>query len=199
MLTPQELIAFEQRIADAFNRKEIPYPVHLSSGNEEALIEIFEDIKPEDWIFCSWRSHPHALLKGVPETEVEAAIRAGRSMTLCFPEHRVFSSAIVGGILPIATGLAMGIKRRTPKRSACEWVHVFCGDMTATTGAFHECTKYAAGHALPIRFIVEDNGVSVTANTKEVWGDKMTPGAVVQRYSTVLTWPHSGAGQRISF
>jgi len=40
----QELIAFEDMIADLFNEGKIPYPVHFSNGNENALIAIFKDI-----------------------------------------------------------------------------------------------------------------------------------------------------------
>ena len=49
---------------------------------------------------------------GQAAEKLRAAIMAGRSIALCFPEHRVISSAIVAGIAPIAVGLAMGIKRR---------------------------------------------------------------------------------------
>ena len=95
-----------------FNAAKIRAPVHLYSGNEAQMIEIFRDVKPEDWVMCSWRSHYQCLLKGVPRDQVKAEILAGRSISLCFPEYRVVSSAIVGGILPIAVGMALGIKRR---------------------------------------------------------------------------------------
>src|SRR5882672_2555148 len=107
-----DLIAFEDSIAEAFNRGEIRAPVHLTSGNEEQLIEYFsKHVGPDDWICTTWRSHYHCLLKGVPPDELRAAIMAGRSISLCFPEHRIVSSAIAGGILPIALGIAMGSKR----------------------------------------------------------------------------------------
>src|SRR5208283_3232994 len=134
----QDLIAFETEIADLFNVVKLRAPIHLYYGNEEKMIEIFRDVKPEDWVFCSWRSHYQCLLKGVPREEVKAEILAGRSISLCFPKYRVVSSAIVTGVLPIAVGTAMGIKRRGEKAR----VHCFAGDMTAETGSFHECLKY---------------------------------------------------------
>ncbi len=63
----EDLLAFEESVASAFNRGEILAPVHLYHGNEAQMIELFQDIKNEDWIFCSWRSHYQCLLKGVPE------------------------------------------------------------------------------------------------------------------------------------
>ena len=49
----QGLQQFEIRVAEAFNSGLIKTPVHLSDGNETALLEIFKKIKEEDWIFCS--------------------------------------------------------------------------------------------------------------------------------------------------
>src|SRR5450432_3569944 len=146
-MTPEELIAFETEISDLFNAAKIRAPVHLYSGNEVKMIEIFRDVKPEDWVFCSWRSHYQCLLKGVPREKVKAEILAGHSITLCFPEQRIVSSAIVGGILPIAVGTAMGVKRRGEKAR----VHCFMGEMTSETGIAHECIKYSQNHQLPIR------------------------------------------------
>src|SRR5690348_13663736 len=133
------------------------------------------------------------------------AILAGRSITLCFPEHRVMSSAIVGGILPIALGLSLIAKRRNePTR-----VHCFVGDMTARTGAYHEVAHYACNHDLPLSLIVEDNGKSVMTDNAEVWGDgsrwkdldKSEPdgGFALYAYSYALPWPHAGAGVRVEF
>jgi TPP-dependent pyruvate/acetoin dehydrogenase alpha subunit len=192
------LVAFEERVADAFNRGEIRAPIHLSRGNEEQLIRYFDaNFRPGDWVFSTWRSHLHALLAGVPEAEVFDAVMAGKSITLCFPARNFFSSAIVGGHLPLALGVAMGVKRRWNERCkhgvfARNWcwqrdeyalhgsvepdnerspkVHVFLGDMAAMTGTFHEVHRYALGHDLPISFVVEDNGLSVMTDTQEVWG-----------------------------
>src|SRR5208282_4694858 len=164
-MTSEELIAFESDIADLFNAAKIRAPVHLYYGNEAQIIEIFRDVKPEDWVMCSCRSHYQCLLKGVPPEQVKAEILAGRSISLCFPEYRVVSSAIVGGILSIAVGVALGLKRRGEKGR----VHCFLGEMTAETGMAHECIKYSHNFQLPIRFIVEDNGKSVCTDTRETW------------------------------
>jgi pyruvate dehydrogenase E1 component alpha subunit len=192
-MTREELIAFEEQIADLFNAGAIPYPVHLSNGNENVLIDIFKDISASDWVCGSWRLHYQCLLHGVPPETLKAAILRGDSMSLCFPEHRVVSSAIVGGILPIATGIALAIKRRGGQ----ERVHCFLGDMTAAGGMFHECSRYAANHGLPIRWIVEDNGKSVCTPTMDAWG--VSGEAEIVRYDYCSKWPHSGAGIRVQF
>jgi hypothetical protein len=112
-LTSEDLIKFEEDVCQWFADKKVKAPVHLDNGNEKQLIKVFENlVEEDDWIMCSWRSHYKSLLKGVPYEDMKKAICEGKSISLCFPNQRVISSAIVGGILPIAVGTAMGIKLR---------------------------------------------------------------------------------------
>ena len=200
VLTKDDLIAFEEKVAEKFNNGEILAPVHLYSGNEDQIIEVFSDISEDDWVLCSWRSHYQCLLKGVPEEEVLREILEGRSISLCFPDHRIFSSAIVGGVLSIATGIAFSIKLRGHKNK----VHCFMGEMTAETGIASEAIKYCKNFSLPIRFIVEDNEKSVCTDTRTVWGSERLsyerhddPMIVYYKYKT--KYPHAGAGVRVQF
>jgi pyruvate dehydrogenase E1 component alpha subunit len=199
-MTAEDLIKFETEIAELFNQAKIRAPVHLYSGNEEQMIEIFREVKAEDWVCCSWRSHYQCLLKGVPPEEVRNEILAGRSISLCFPKYRVVSSAIVGGILPIAVGIALGIKWSGESGR----VHCFMGEMTSECGMADECIKYSTNHDLPIRFIVEDNGKSVCTDTRETWNQPVLtyekekyPNVVYYKYQT--KYPHAGAGVRVQF
>jgi TPP-dependent pyruvate/acetoin dehydrogenase alpha subunit len=200
-MTPvQRLIDFEDRVAALFNDAKIRAPVHLYSGNEAEMVDVFRDVRRQDWVFCSWRSHYQCLLKGVPEDELMAEIMAGRSISLCFPAHRIYSSAIVGGVLPIAVGTAMAIARRGEDAR----VHCFMGEMTAETGIAHESIKYARNHRLPIRFIVEDNGKSVCTDTREAWNQPQLSfegidDEYVRHYRYETRYPHAGAGQRVQF
>jgi TPP-dependent pyruvate/acetoin dehydrogenase alpha subunit len=164
------------------------------------MIEVFKDVGRNDWLFCSWRSHYQCLLKGVPSDEVMAEIMAGHSISLCFPQQRIYSSAIVGGVLPIAVGAAMAIARRGEDAR----VHCFVGDMTAETGIAHEAIKYSRNHRLPIRFIVEDNEKSVCTDTRQAWNQPRLSFEGVRddhihyyRYET--RYPHAGAGVRVQF
>jgi pyruvate dehydrogenase E1 component alpha subunit len=190
-----DLIAFEDDIAAEFAAGNIRAPVHLSGGNEEQLIEIFKKIKPEDWVFCTWRSHYHALLKGVPPAEVRSAIMDGLSITLTFPKYRLFSSAIVGGICPIATGLAWAIK----KRGGSERVWCFIGDMAAMGGAYSDAWRYARRNDLPVNFITENNKMSVGVSTAECWGMLFRFAPDDEPYDYNLTRPHVGVGRWVTF
>ena len=199
-LTKNDLINFEKRVANTFNKARIKAPVHLYSNNEEQMIEVFKDINKDDWVFCTWRSHYQCLLKGVPENELYEKICKGISISLCFPGYKIFSSGIVGGSTSIAVGAAMSIKLNRAKNR----VHCFMGDMTSETGIAHECIKYSKNHNLPIRFIIEDNEVSVCTDTRKTWGtDLLTyenvddPMIVYYKYKN--TYPHAGAGTRVQF
>ena len=200
LMTAEELIAFEEDIADEFNNAKIRAPIHLYFGNETQMIEIFKNVQPNDWVLCSWRSHYQCLLKGVPPTEVKAEIMAGRSISLNFPEHRIVSSAIVTGVIPIAVGIAMGIRRR----GGTEKVWCFMGEMTAETGVAHECIKYSRNHGLPIHFVVEDNGKSVCTDTRETWAQPVLSfengdDPMITYYKYETKYPHAGAGVRVQF
>ena len=180
-MNAEDLIEFETEVAAAFEAGHIDGPVHLNSATQaKPLIEIFKDIKREDYVCSTWRSHWHALLHGVPRDQVMIEILAGCSMMLHFPEYRFMSSAIVGGMLPIACGLAAGGER----------VWCFVGDMCATTGAFADACRLAAARSLNIKFVIEDNGLSTNTPTKLAWGPKESYQANTHRYLYTRQCPH---------
>lgn len=197
--TEQELIDFETEIADLFNNSKIKAPIHLYNGNESQMIEVFNEIKDEDWVFCTWRSHYQCLLKGVPKEVLKEDILNGKSITLCYPEYNIYSSAIVGGSIPVATGMAFDLKRKNQSG------HVWCfvGDMASETGTFFENWKYSVNHDLPITFVIENNGKSVCTETNVTWNcqnlffSKETRKIKYYEYNTI--YPHAGAGKRIQF
>ena len=198
--TVELLKDFETKVAEAFNGGSIKAPVHLSDGNEAHMIEVFKNVRPDDWVFCSWRSHYQCLLKGVPEAEVFDEILAGRSIALGFPEFRVFSSAIVGGQVPIAVGAALAEKIKGSKSR----VWCFLGDMTAEIGISQTSIRYAINHKLPITFVVEDNGLSVMTDTRQTWGTELLNFELIESdhvvfYKYKSKYPHAGAGVRVQF
>jgi pyruvate dehydrogenase E1 component alpha subunit len=190
----EQLINFEAEVKQMFLDGKLRSPVHLSGGNEEQLIAIFKDINKDDWVFTNYRSHYHALLKGVPEDRLKQWILDNKSIHFMDSEYKVFSSAIVGGTLPIALGVAWAIKRKGGKNK----VWLFTGDMTAELGVFNDCVKYARRNDLPIIFVVEDNGMSTDTVTQEAWG-KLDGGPNTLRYKYRRTYPHYGVGAFVKF
>ena len=164
------------------------------------MLKVFEKINEEDWIFCSWRSHYQCLLKGVSKETLKKDIMDGKSITLCYPEFNIYSSAIVTGNIPIATGVAFDIKRRGGDNN----VWCFVGDMTSETGVAQTAFRYAEKHDLPITFIIEDNGISVLTETRKVWNTNLlrfeeTKNSKVRSYKYKSKFPHAGAGVRVQF
>jgi pyruvate dehydrogenase E1 component alpha subunit len=185
----EELIAFEKDIAHEWESGHIKAPVHLVGGNEEHLISIFKDVKPEDYVYSSHRSHYHALLKGVPLELVKSEIMKGNSICLNFPDYHFYSSGIVAGSLPHAVGTALAGHKT--------WA--FCGDMAAQSGIFSECTRFADKMNLPITFVVENNGYSVKTPTSAVWTPLKINSCRVITYFYNNKYPHQGTGVHVEF
>jgi TPP-dependent pyruvate/acetoin dehydrogenase alpha subunit len=201
--TQEELTSFEKEIADVFAQGKIRAPVHLRAGREKQLLQIFqeENIGSNDYVFGFWDSHELALLKGVPREDLKEAIMEGRSISLCFPEYKLYCSGIVGSLMGTAAGVAWALKNQALEGR----VYLFCGDMSAETGSFHEAVKYALNFDLPVKFVVCDNGLSVMTDTREVWGSK-EPWFKNTKFEQKIIYfqykneyPHSGLGWKIKF
>jgi pyruvate dehydrogenase E1 component alpha subunit len=208
-ITKEEMIAFEDKIGNLFNQGKIKAPIHLYHGNEELMMEVFNEVDVEnDWVCCTWRNHYQGLLKCIPQDVLEENIVNGKSMVMNLPEYKFICSSIVSGIAPIAVGIAYAIKLQNKNNRVWCWV----GDMSAETGVFHEAYKYSVNHDLPITFVVEDNSYSVCTPTSVTWGrtqpyflEKEYTGGVLKqknlyyyKYSNTK-YPHAGAGMRVKF
>ena len=218
MVTKQQLINFETKIGDMFNNKMIKAPIHLYSGNEDKIMEVFKRVDVDnDWILCTWRNHYQALLKGIPEDLLTEKIIKGKSMVLNLPQYKFICSSIVGGIPSIAAGIAYSLKLQNKSGKVWCWL----GDMSAETGHFHEAYKFSKNHKLPITYVIEDNGLSVLTPTSDTWkrsvpyyiedqdrflddvysenkGIYTQPNMVYYAYRNDK-YPHAGAGQRVQF
>jgi pyruvate dehydrogenase E1 component alpha subunit len=194
-ITAEELIAFESRVRDAYEAGQVRGPIHLAKNNEEELIEIFQYVSPDDWVFVPWRNHYHALLHGVDSEKLFSSIVEGRSMGTNNLNPNFYASSIVGGIIPLALGTAMALKRK----GATNRVWCFIGDMTMETGVFHEAYKYSQNFQLPLQWVMEDNNLSVHTPTDMAWGTRQTvpPNVIYYRYE--MGYPHHGTGKWVNF
>jgi len=191
----QFLIDFETEVKERYEAGEIKAPVHLASNNEEQLIEIFKDVGKDDWVFCSWRNHYHALLHGIPRDTLMDMIVRGKSMSVYSDKPKFYSSSIVVGILPIALGVAKSIKMK----GGTNKVWCFVGDMTFETGIFYETYKYSRNFELPLEFVIEDNNLSTNTPVDETWGGKQTVPSDVYYYQYKSEYPHHGTGNWVLF
>jgi deoxyxylulose-5-phosphate synthase len=185
----QDLINFESKIVELYKDCKLPFLFHLSGGNEDQLIEIFKDIRSDDYVLSSHRNHYHALLHGITPEKLQETILNGRSMFVFDRKRNFFTSSIIGGTPAIAVGIALALKRKNSSQK----VWCFVGDGTEDTGHFWEAARYVDGFGLPCKFIVEDNNRSVVANKKERWGTATDPifPSCVKRYKYQIIWPHA--------
>jgi pyruvate dehydrogenase E1 component alpha subunit len=193
--TKKELIQFEQDVASHWEEGDLPYLIHLSGGNEDFLIDLFnEDIKNDDWIFSTHRNHHHALLSGVPRHELLAKILAGKSMFVFDAARNFYTSSVLGGTCAIAAGVAYALK----EEGSPNWVWCFLGDGAEEQGHFYEAVMFVQGHDLPCMFVIEDNNRSVDSTIEERMPTnfRMEWPSCVMRNRYTATYPHAGNGTK---
>jgi pyruvate dehydrogenase E1 component alpha subunit len=136
---------------------------HLAIGEEAVAAGVAAALRPDDYVFATYRGHAHAILRGASMTAVlgellgrQNGLMAGKggSMHLTSAEHNFMGSyAIVGAHLPIANGAAWSARYRGTDQVAV----AFFGDGATNIGAFHEALNLAAVWKLPVLFVCENN------------------------------------------
>jgi pyruvate dehydrogenase E1 component alpha subunit len=136
---------------------------HLSSGQEATCVGVIDAMEDDDLLVTGYRSHGFALARGTSPEAVMAELFGrrdgcahgrGGSMHLLDTERGYYGGwGIVGGQLPLATGLALALVRQgKPQAVVCE-----LGDGAVNMGAWHESLNLAALWRLPVVFLVVNN------------------------------------------
>src|SRR5436309_2847681 len=155
--------ATEKAAHDLFMSGLVKGTTHLASGQEAVAVGASAALRPDDYVFATYRGHHHAIARGAsPEACLaELMSRAtglcggkGGSMHLTSAaNHMLGSYAIVGAHLPIACGAAWSARLRGTSQVAV----AFFGDGATNIGAFHEALNLAAVWKLPVLFVCENN------------------------------------------
>ena len=136
---------------------------HLSSGQEATCVGVVDAMQEDDLLVTGYRSHGFALARGTSPEAVMAELFGrrdgcahgrGGSMHLLDTDRGYYGGwGIVGGQLPLATGLALALVRQGKQQAVvCE-----LGDGAVNMGAWHESLNLAALWQLPIVFLVVNN------------------------------------------
>lgn len=154
---------FEEKSAEAYALGKIGGFCHLYIGQEAVTVGSFAALRPDDYVITAYREHVQALCKGIDAGAVMAELYGridgcaqgkGGSMHLYSVEHNFLGGwGIVGGQIPMATGVGFAIKYRGEDRVCL----CFMGEAAVNQGAFHESLNMAALWKLPVIFIVENN------------------------------------------
>jgi len=155
--------ATEKAAYDLFMSGLVKGTTHLAAGHEAVAVGASAALRPDDYVFATYRGHHHAIARGAtPEACLaELMSRAtglcagkGGSMHLTVAAGNMLGSyAIVGAHLPIACGAAWSAKLRGSGQVAV----AFFGDGATNIGAFHEALNLAAVWRLPALFVCENN------------------------------------------
>ena len=163
---------FEERVGELYMQGKISGFLHLYIGEEAVASGIFSALAPQDYIVSHYREHGHALARGVDPNKLMAELFGketgtshgkGGSMHI-FDASKGFLGgyAIVGGMLPIATGLALGAKLAGEDRVT---LAIF-GDGALNEGELWESMNLASLWELPVVFLLENNGYGMGTATK---------------------------------
>jgi len=154
---------FEEKAEEGYAIGKIGGFCHLHIGQEGAAAGSIKPLRPDDYVISAYRSHTQALAKGVTPQAVLAELYGrvdgasggkGGSMHIFDAKSRFMGGhGIVGGQVPLATGIAWKIKYRGDDGV----VVCFMGDAAVNQGAFHEALNMAAVWDLPAIYVVENN------------------------------------------
>ncbi|HEX8042048.1 pyruvate dehydrogenase (acetyl-transferring) E1 component subunit alpha [Candidatus Deferrimicrobium sp.] len=154
---------FEERAEEAYGQGKIGGFLHLYIGEEAVAVGAMAALQPEDDVITHYRDHGYVLARGVEPKRVMAELYGkatglskgkGGSMHMADVRRHLWGGyAIVGGHIPLATGLALAIQyRKLPQIVAC-----FFGDGATNAGTFYSGLNLAAVWKLPLIAIVENN------------------------------------------
>ncbi|QPC82489.1 pyruvate dehydrogenase (acetyl-transferring) E1 component subunit alpha [Phototrophicus methaneseepsis] len=170
---------FEETCQQLYNEKRITgVYLHLYSGHEAVGVGAIANMEiGKDHIITAYRDHGIALALGVDPNRVMAEMMGrvdgvsggkGGSMHLASLNHHFWGGyAIVGGHLPLASGIALEAKYN----ETGAFVICFVGDGATNNGYFHEAVNIAGVWDLPVIWIIENNGFGMGTETSRAAGN----------------------------
>ncbi len=158
---------FEERSLRAYQSKKIGGFLHLYIGQEAVAVGCCSLMGANDHVITAYRDHGHAMAVGMDTKQLMAELYGkitgcskgkGGSMHYFAPSLNYWGGhGIVGGQIPLGTGLAYALKYKGLKGAAM----AFMGDGAVNQGAVHEAYNLAALWNLPVIFVIENNGYSM--------------------------------------
>ena len=154
---------FEEKSAEMYALAKIAGFLHLYIGEEAIAVGAIAALRPDDYAISAYRDHGHCLARGSDPGQVMAEL-FGKATGLCqgkggsmhlvdAPRRFMGGYAIVGGHIPLATGLAFAIKyQHLDLVTVC-----FFGEGAVPSGQAHEAFNLAALWKLPVIFVCENN------------------------------------------
>ncbi len=195
---------FEEKAEEAYAIGKIGGFCHLHIGQEGSAAGCIGPLRDDDYVISAYREHTQALAKGMDPQLVMAELygkapgaSAGKGGSMhIFGVDQAFMGGhgIVGGQVPLATGMGWAIKYRGEDRVAM----CFMGEAAVNQGAFHESLNMAAVWNLPVVFVVENNEYGMGTAFRRVSATRVEersaaygiPSSVVNGQDVLETYRH---------
>jgi len=154
----------EERLVTLFRQNKIVGGVYSSLGQEAVSVGSSYALEPRDWLAPMIRNIGALLVKGFKPRDIFTQHMAkftsptqGKDGTSHFGDlkvrHVVSPISMLGDLIPVMTGVAMGGRYLGQNIVAMTWI----GDGGSSTGVFHEGMNFAATQKAPFVLIVENN------------------------------------------
>jgi TPP-dependent pyruvate/acetoin dehydrogenase alpha subunit len=177
MLRTMRLIrAFEDAAGAALKAGQVRGSVHQYTGQEAVATGVCVHLDDADYVASHHRGHGHAIAKGVSPARMmrelfgrQGGTSGGKGGSMHIAD---FSRGMLGanGVVPDGVTIAVGAAHALKMRGRPGVVVAFFGDGAMNRGPLFEAFNWAKLFGLPVLFVCEDNGWSVTLRTREVTG-----------------------------
>jgi TPP-dependent pyruvate/acetoin dehydrogenase alpha subunit len=156
--------AVEDTMVKLFRQNKIVGGLYSSLGQEAISIGTSYALEKKDWLAPMIRNIGALLVKGVRPRDIFMQHMAkydsptkGKDGTSHFGDleelHIVSPISMLGDLIPVMTGVALGGRYLGQKIVAMTWI----GDGGSSTGVFHEGLNFAASQKAPFVLILENN------------------------------------------
>lgn len=167
---------FERASEELYQAGFVPGYCHSAIGQEASIVGACMALQDNDYITGTHRSHGHPIGKGADLNGLMAELLGkvdgvckGRGGSMHFTDSSIGSigeSAIVGGGIPLATGVGLSAQvRGTNQVGLC-----FFGDGAVNQGTFHESINMAAIWKLPVVYFCENNFYAISTSLMDSHG-----------------------------
>lgn len=167
---------FEETVLENFSKGVFFGTTHTCLGQEANAVGVLRHLQADDIVFSNHRGHGHFIAYGGDLRALFAemmgkvtGVCGGRGGSQHLQWRNFYANGIQGGIVPVATGMALAEKQKqTGALAVC-----FIGDGTLGEGVIYESFNLAALWGAPILYVLEDNRIAQTTPIEQTLSGEM--------------------------
>lgn len=164
----------EQLILTQFGRGLVSGTTHTCLGQELCQMAVVRALRhPDDVVLSNHRNHGHFLSYSGEFTGLVAEVM-GREAGVCGghggSQHLAYMHFHSNGVQSGMSGIGVGLGLARKLDNSESIVTVMVGDGTLGQGLLYESMNLASVWNVPVLFVVENNGIAQTTDTRETIG-----------------------------